>query len=328
MLLSICIPTYNYEEYITDCLNSILNQDIETTKYEIVIGDSSSNNKTTEIVKKFKKKNKNIIYKKFQKKSGIDIDIEKTIKMCSGQYILFFSSDDFLKPNALDTIFKNLSSKNTIYLFNRIICDIMLKEKKRTNWLSKNINNSVFYLKKNKSLLKFLDNSTSIGAIFSYMSSIIVNRKIYLDTKIDPDFIGTNYLHVQKILNILFKDDRSLKYLSSHLVYFRGENDSFKKNGYVNRILMDFTCYKLLHKKFFSKEEVSESFLKIMRNEHKFYYLIRVGEYFKNNTEWLNFKEYLKYYKYNLFQIYIIRLLGKSKLIINSLRKLKKLFEF
>ena len=328
MLLSICIPTYNYEKYISDCLNSIYNQNIETSKYEVVIGDSSTNKKTTKIVKEFKKKRKNIIYKKFPKKEGINIDLEKTIKMCSGKYILFFSSDDGLKPKALEEIIKNLSYKNSIYLFNRIICDIDLKEKKKSNWLSSNIDDSVFNLKKKKSLLKYLDNSKSIGAVFSYMSCIIVNRKLYINTKIDQNFIGTIYLHVQKIIDILFKDNNSLKYLSNHLVYFRGDNDSFKKNGYINRILSDFTCYKLLHNKFFSEEEVSDSFLKIMRNEHKFYYLIRVGEYFKNNDEWLKFKYYLKYYKYNLFQIYTIKIFGKSKLLIYFLRYLKKLFKF
>ena len=76
MYLSICIPTYNFEKYIKNCIKSITNQNINIQNFEIVVGDSSTNNKTFEVIKKLKKKNVNIVYKRFKKKKGIDIDLE------------------------------------------------------------------------------------------------------------------------------------------------------------------------------------------------------------------------------------------------------------
>ena len=90
MHLSICIPTYNFDKYIYQCIKSIINQDSKSIDFEIVIGDSSSNNKTKKIIQKLKKNNNNIVYKKFKYKSGIDIDLEKTSKICRGKYIFFY----------------------------------------------------------------------------------------------------------------------------------------------------------------------------------------------------------------------------------------------
>ena len=57
MYLSICIPTYNFDRYINDCILSFFHQKITDKKinFEIVIGDSSSNNKTFKIIKRLKK---------------------------------------------------------------------------------------------------------------------------------------------------------------------------------------------------------------------------------------------------------------------------------
>lgn len=328
MHLSICIPTYNFDKYIYQCIKSIINQDSKSIDFEIVIGDSSSNNKTKKIIQKLKKNNNNIVYKKFKHKSGIDIDLEKTSKICRGKYIFFLSSDDLLTKGALNKIINLTKSNNTVYLFNRIICDKNLKEKKRPLWISKKLDKKIFKFNIRENLKEYISNSYSIGSLFSYMSCIVVKNKAYRKSKIIDNFIGTNYLHVQKILSLLFKSNHTLQYWNNHLVFFRGDNDSFKKDGYLNRIIIDFYGYKLFFNKFFNKSFISKDFLKLIRREHKYYYLIRIGEYIENKKQWLKIKNYLNFYEYNIFQILIIKYLGSSKLVILVLRKLKKILNF
>ncbi|NAU95233.1 glycosyltransferase, partial [Klebsiella pneumoniae] len=41
-LLSIVIPVYNTEKYLPSCLNSLLDQDLEATKFEIICVDDGS----------------------------------------------------------------------------------------------------------------------------------------------------------------------------------------------------------------------------------------------------------------------------------------------
>ena len=92
----------------------------------------------------------------------------------------------------------------------------------------------------------------------------------------------------------------------------------------LNRILIDFHGYKLFHQSYFNKKYISDLFLKLMRREHRYYYLVRVGEYIKNKEEWIKIKSYLDFYNYNKFQIFIIKYFGKFNFLIYILRILKR----
>ena len=56
IILSVCCTTYNHEKYIKDALEGILNQEVNF-KYEILIHDDASTDKTTEILKVYEKIN-------------------------------------------------------------------------------------------------------------------------------------------------------------------------------------------------------------------------------------------------------------------------------
>ena len=48
--VSVCIVTYNQEKYIKQCVESILNQDVDFP-FEVIVGDDCSTDKTLEILK-------------------------------------------------------------------------------------------------------------------------------------------------------------------------------------------------------------------------------------------------------------------------------------
>ena len=52
--ITIIIPCYNTEKYIEKCLDSILNQNLK--KYEVILVDDCSTDKTVSIIKKYEKK--------------------------------------------------------------------------------------------------------------------------------------------------------------------------------------------------------------------------------------------------------------------------------
>ena len=60
MLLSVIIPVYNVEKYLTRCLESVLDQDITEDLYEILIIDDASPDTSLAIAKDFQSKHSNI----------------------------------------------------------------------------------------------------------------------------------------------------------------------------------------------------------------------------------------------------------------------------
>lgn len=95
MKLSIAILTYNHENYIEKALNSVLNQKIDY-EYEIIVGDDFSNDKTREILLKFKEKYPEKIKLIFRSKNiGIASNVIDIFKKCTGEYIALLEGDDY-----------------------------------------------------------------------------------------------------------------------------------------------------------------------------------------------------------------------------------------
>ena len=97
-LVSIIIPTYNVEDYIEECLYSIINQSY--TPYEVIIIDDGSVDRTVELVNRFQSVH-NITNIKIikQENSGQSIARNKGIREARGKYIIFMDSDDWFASN-------------------------------------------------------------------------------------------------------------------------------------------------------------------------------------------------------------------------------------
>ena len=55
-LISVIIPVYNQEKFITRCIRSILNQTIDKSSYEVIVIDDCSDDNTDVLLSSFKKK--------------------------------------------------------------------------------------------------------------------------------------------------------------------------------------------------------------------------------------------------------------------------------
>ena len=117
--LSIIIPTYNVEKYISKTLDSILKQ--EYNNYEIIIIDDGSTDNTLNIIKTYKDKRIKLLS---ENNEGVSSARNKGIKEAKGDYLIFVDGDDYLEDFALKYIVDeiNSSKKNTTFigLFNTI----------------------------------------------------------------------------------------------------------------------------------------------------------------------------------------------------------------
>lgn len=100
LFLSIIIPVYNCEKYISKCIDSCLGQDISNNNYEIICINDGSTDSSEVILNKYSSHFKNI--KVFQKRnSGVSAARNLGIQKAKGKYLMFLDSDDFLAQNCL-----------------------------------------------------------------------------------------------------------------------------------------------------------------------------------------------------------------------------------
>jgi glycosyltransferase involved in cell wall biosynthesis len=99
-LVSVIMPVYNEEKYISDAINSVLNQTYKN--WELIIINDFSKDKTLKIIKDFIKKDKRVKLINIRKNRGPSICRNLGIKKAKGEYITFLDGDDMLKEKRLE----------------------------------------------------------------------------------------------------------------------------------------------------------------------------------------------------------------------------------
>jgi len=105
---SIIIPVYNTQAYITDCLNSILNQTFKDC--EVIIIDDGSTDDSLSVINKFDFKSL-IGYTILSKENGgVSSARNFGLQHVKGEYVLFLDGDDSLEPNTLQLLEDSLKA--------------------------------------------------------------------------------------------------------------------------------------------------------------------------------------------------------------------------
>lgn len=101
-LVSIIIPMYNVEQYISECLESVINQDYKNM--EIIIVNDGSTDNSLFIAEKYELDCRVKIYTKTN--GGLSSARNYGIKRAKGKFIVFIDSDDYIASNFISDLLK------------------------------------------------------------------------------------------------------------------------------------------------------------------------------------------------------------------------------
>lgn len=102
--VSVIIPVYNVEKYLEECLNSIERQTLQ--EIEVICIDDGSEDKSLDILKRYKKRMKLVIIE--QRNAGAGAARNVGIKNAKGKYVIFVDPDDYLASDySLEKLYQN-----------------------------------------------------------------------------------------------------------------------------------------------------------------------------------------------------------------------------
>ena len=101
--VSVIIPIYNVEEYLEECLQSVVDQTLEDL--QVIMVDDGSLDGSTDIAKKFASRYDHFEYVR-QVNGGLGNARNTGVKYAKGKYIIFLDSDDIVPDDAYE---KNVS---------------------------------------------------------------------------------------------------------------------------------------------------------------------------------------------------------------------------
>ena len=127
--ISIVIPVYNAEKYLSGCLDSILAQQYGG-ELEIICVNDGSNDNSAQILQNYSAKNLNIKVIS-QVNKGAAAARNAGMKAASGKYISFIDADDYILAGLYSKFAQEINKEDVdIYMFNG---QIETTEKKRTS---------------------------------------------------------------------------------------------------------------------------------------------------------------------------------------------------
>lgn len=116
-IISIIIPVYNVEQFLRECLDSVVNQTLRNI--EIICVNDGSTDKSLAILEEYRKKDSRITVIS-QENRGPSAARNRGMQHARGEYIYFIDSDDYIELDALEKA-SQIATKNhlDVILFGR-----------------------------------------------------------------------------------------------------------------------------------------------------------------------------------------------------------------
>lgn len=236
--ISVIVPVYNVEEYLDECIQSIVNQTLQDL--EIILVDDGSPDNCPQICDDWAKKDNRIkvIHKQ---NGGVSSAILMGINIANADFIGFVDSDDFIESDFYSVLYENLIKFDV----DCVSCNYMfsnggLKSKAFSN------DETIFYNKKEieeKMLTSFFENGTGLYENWSisrcnklYKTDLF--KKILSITNLKPSIGEDMYL------NFLYLNEcKSVLRVYDYAGYIYRQNNSSISHLYKDTLLEDNLRY-------------------------------------------------------------------------------------
>ena len=129
--ISIIVPIYNIEKYISKCIDSILTQTYKD--WELILVNDGSTDNSGKICDEYVLKDNRIkvIHKKNE---GVTATRDRGVKEAKGEFLFFIDGDDYITENALE-LFINKQKENDADLVKGSYCTITNKNEIIDNFI-------------------------------------------------------------------------------------------------------------------------------------------------------------------------------------------------
>lgn len=249
--ISIIVPVYNTEQYISRCIESILNQTFKD--FELILIDDGSQDRSGEICDEYAKKD-NRIRVFHNNNQGVSATRNYGINISKGKYLMFCDSDDWVA----DTWCEELYNTILAYPNSWITCNFFQvdNESKKQRVIKNNLN-EINTLEKDDFYIVF-KSGMSIYSWNKIFDKEKINRfqiRFNENTSLGEDVeFGIDYLKISENIIIL---NRNLYY---YLINHQGTLSSKKYDDYFDYLIHFYKLRRVYIKDCYLEEFCSDYF--------------------------------------------------------------------
>lgn len=108
--VSVIIPVYNVEEYVRECVKSVVNQSLK--EIEILCYDDASTDGSLAILEEYAKKDSRVKVIAYSTNKSASQARKDGALMATGEYVMFLDGDDYLELDACEKLYNTITEKN------------------------------------------------------------------------------------------------------------------------------------------------------------------------------------------------------------------------
>lgn len=195
-LVSVVVPIYNVENYLSNCLESIMKQTMKDI--EIILVNDGSTDGSGEICKKYADKDNRIKYVK-QRNQGVSAARNTGMDIAIGDYILFVDSDDELNIEMIDKLYEDIEKNHA----DIAVCKIKRVKKQEEILQEKAEKAEIYSMLQEEALKSYLTESKLEIGVWNklFRKSVIENLRYYVGRKMNEDkfFAFESIMNAEKI---------------------------------------------------------------------------------------------------------------------------------
>ena len=248
--ISIIIPVYKVEEYLSACLDSVLAQTFPDWE-AICVNDGSPDNCGVILAEYVQKDNRIKVIS--QENQGVSVARNKALENAQGEYICFLDSDDELAPSFLQKMYQSITDTNS----DMVWCDFQQGEVKQP-WQEQNADIKIY----TNAFDKFIEEKPNMGAVIwnkLYKKELL--EKLQFNIEISQGGEDIFYLcqtvYYAKIIT----------YIRNELYFYRTRPDSVMTSRLSERFVFgNINLAKLLFN-FFKDKDLSFKTRKILNQK-------------------------------------------------------------
>lgn len=189
-LLSICIPTFNREGFLRECLASIQVEGFDA-QVEVVVSDNASTDNTLAVLEEFHRRLP-LRWVVQETNIGADRNFDAVVAFARGEYCWLLGSDDVVAIEAIGKLLSSLREEQSDILhFGYVQTDIELNHLHSAHPPSGQVETTP------QALEAYLGSMSNMSLLFTFISSFAFRRSIWIDRRERVlGWVGTHYIHM------------------------------------------------------------------------------------------------------------------------------------
>ncbi|WNS42735.1 glycosyltransferase [Paenibacillus sp. MMS20-IR301] len=240
--VSVIVPVYNVERYLEKCLNSLVNQTLESL--EIIIVNDGSTDASQDIIDKYEARYPGKISAYQKENGGLGEARNYGVRKARGQYIGFVDSDDWVDPEMYKSMYEMTRKGHDI-----VLCDfLVVQEGSQNGHVAKGFRGQTFQPK--EILIYSIDPATACNKLYAkrFFDLIGFSRDWYEDIGTTPIYLSYAasigyvelplYYYLQRGTSITYSTDlRTVGVVNSWRRVLEHSNQYYKRE-------LEFAVYK------------------------------------------------------------------------------------